>query len=86
MRGGGVQFYMTVGLIFGLLLAVPLWYAALLDQPLPSDTSELKELLLALLIATFKGALRALAWLPSLLYHVGVQKMPFATWLFGGWW
>ena len=86
MRGGVVQFYMTVGSIFGVVLAGPLWYVALFDEPLPDDMPEIKQLLLVLLIATLKGVLRAFTWLPSLIYHVGMQKMGFSTWLFGGWW
>jgi len=86
MRGSAVQFYMTIGVIFGVILGGPLWYAALFDQPLPGDMGQIKQLLLVLLIATLKGSLRALSWLPSLIYHVGLHKMPFATWLFEGWW
>jgi hypothetical protein len=86
MRGGVVQFYMTIGAIFGVILAGPLLYAALFEQPIPADTAEIKQLLLVVLIAVLKGVLRAFAWLPSLIYHVGVHKMPFVTWLFNGWW
>jgi hypothetical protein len=77
---------MTVGVILGIALGGPLWYAALFDQPLPNDVSEIKQLALVLLIATLKGALRAFTWLPSLIYHVGMQKMSFSVWLFNGWW
>ncbi|HLG86499.1 MAG TPA: hypothetical protein VKZ79_04815 [Alphaproteobacteria bacterium] len=86
MRGGVAQFYMTVGAIFGLLLGGAGWYAALFDQPLPSDMAEVKRLLLELLIATIQGTLRAFAWLPSLIWHVGLQKADFSLWLFNGWW
>ena len=86
MRGGVVQFYMTIGAIFGVILAGPLWYGALVDLPLPPDLSDTKALLLVLLIATLQGVLRAFAWFPSLIYHVGIHKMSFGVWLFSGWW
>jgi len=86
MRGGVVQFYLTIGAIFGVILAGPLLYGALFEQPLPTDMSEIKQLLLVAAIAMLKGVLRALAWLPSLIYHVGVHKMSFVVWLFNGWW
>ena len=73
-----------VGAIFGIILAGPLWYDALFGQPLPTDLSEIKGLLLTLLIAAVKGVLRAFAWLPSLIFHVGIHKMSFVDWLFGG--
>jgi hypothetical protein len=84
MRGSVVQFYMTIGAIFGVILAGPLWYAALFDEPLPTDLPEIKALALKLLVATFWGVLRAFAWLPSLIFHVGIHKMVFSVWLFGG--
>lgn len=86
MRGGVAQFYMTIGAVFGIVLAGPHWYKDLFEQPLPSDISEIKALLLVLLIDTAQGVLRAFAWLPSLIYHIGIHKMPFLTWLFSGWW
>ncbi len=87
MRGGVVQFYMTIGAIFGVIVAGPIWYDALFNSPLPTGLPEIKALLLQLLIATFHGVLRAFAWLPSLIFHVGIHKMPFDSWLLGdgGW-
>ncbi len=86
MRGGVVQFYMTIGTIFGVLLAAPLLYGAFFEQPLPTNLPDIKQLALAVLIIVLKGVLRAFAWLPSLVYHVGIHKMDFGTWLFSGWW
>ncbi len=82
-----VQIYMTIGAIFGVILAGPLWYAALFHSgAVPSDTTQIQSLLMVLLYATIRGVLRAFAWLPSVIYHVGMLKMPFTAWLFGGWW
>ncbi len=81
-----VQIYMTLGAIFGVILAGPLWYAALFGHAVPSDVPEVKSMLLVLLIATIRGVLRSFAWLPSLIYHVGMHKMAFQAWMFGGWW
>jgi hypothetical protein len=80
------QIYMTLGAIFGVILAGPLWYAALFGHPVPSDSAHIQSLLITLLIATFHGVLRAFAWLPSLVYNVGMHKMAFETWLFSGAW
>jgi hypothetical protein len=81
-----VQIYMTLGAIFGVILAGPLWYEALFGHPVPSDSAHIKSLLITLLIATFHGVLRAFAWLPSLVYNVGMHKMAFMNWLFSGAW
>jgi hypothetical protein len=81
-----IQIYMTLGAIFGVLLGAPAWYAALFGHGVPSGTEQIKSLLVALLVATIRGVLRAFAWLPSLVYNVGMHKHAFATWLFSGWW
>jgi hypothetical protein len=86
MRRNFVQIYMTVGAIFGVILAGPLWYIALFGERVPSDAAQVQSLLMKLLIATVAGVLRAFAWLPSLIYHVGMLKIPFLHWLFSGWW
>ena len=46
----------------------------------------IKQTGVQLLVATLAGVLRAFAWLPSLVYHVGMHHVPFAHWLFSGWW
>jgi len=81
-----VQIYMTLGAIFGVILAGPLWYAALFGHPVPSGSAQIQSLLVTLLIATVHGVLRAFAWLPSLVYNVGMHKMVFMHWLLSGWW
>jgi hypothetical protein len=81
-----VQIYMTIGAIFGVILAGPLWYAALFGHPVPTGSAQIQSLLMTLLIATVHGVLRAFAWLPSLVYNVGMHKIAFTHWLFGGWW
>jgi hypothetical protein len=81
-----VQTYMTIGAIFGVILAGPLWYAALFGQRVPGDAAQIQSLLVTVLIATFHGVVRAFAWLPSLVYNVGMHKMAFMHWLFGGSW
>jgi hypothetical protein len=81
-----IQTYMTIGAIFGVILAGPLWYVALFGQPVPDNTGKIQSLLVMLLIATFHGVVRAFAWLPSLVYNVGMHKMAFTHWLFGGSW
>jgi hypothetical protein len=81
-----VQIYMTIGAIFGVILAGPLWYAALFGHPVPSGSAQIQSLLMTLLIATVHGVLRAFAWLPSLVYNVGMHKMDFMHWLLSGWW
>jgi hypothetical protein len=75
-----VQIYMSLGAIFGVILAGPLWYAALFGHAVPSTGPQIQSLL----IATFHGVIRAFAWLPSLVYYVGMHKMEFTHWLFGG--
>ena len=74
MRGGVVQVYMTIGAIFGVILAAPHLYANLFGQGLPTDTGETKQLLLVILLDVLQGVLRAFAWLPSLIYHVGIDR------------
>ncbi len=86
MRGRFIQTYMTIGTIFGVILAGPLWYVALFGRKVPSDTAQVQSLLIILLEATVAGVCRAFAWLPSLIYHVGMLKTPFNHWLFNGWW
>ena len=87
MRVGVFQAYMTIGAILGVLLAGPLWYVALFQRALPVDFPEVKTLLMLLLVATIHGVVRAFAWLPGLILHVGMQKIAFGTWLFdGAWW
>jgi hypothetical protein len=81
-----VQIYMTIGAIFGVILAGPQWYAALFGHPVPTGSAQIQSLLVTLLIATVHGVLRAFAWLPSLVYNVGMHKIAFTHWLFGGWW
>lgn len=81
-----VQIYMTIGAIFGVILAGPQWYAALFGHPVPTGNAQIQSLLVTLLIATVHGVLRAFAWLPSLVYNVGMHKIAFTHWLFGGWW
>lgn len=81
-----IQIYMTIGAIFGVILAGPLWYAALFGHAVPDTTGKIQALLVTLLIATFHGVVRAFAWLPSLVYNVGMHKMAFMHWLFGGSW
>jgi hypothetical protein len=81
-----VQIYMTLGAIFGVILAGPLWYAALFGHAVPSDGAQVQSLLITLLLATVHGVLRAFAWLPSLVYNVAMHKMAFQTWLFRGAW
>jgi hypothetical protein len=86
MRRNFVQIYMTVGAIFGTILAGPLWFTALFGHPVPSGAAQIRSLLINLLMATVVGVLRAFAWLPSLIYNVGIHKIAFESWLFGGWW
>ena len=43
-------------------------------------------LALGLAVSALQGFLRALAWLPSLIYHCGIHKTAFDVWLFQGWW
>jgi hypothetical protein len=86
MQRSFAQIYMTLGSIFGLILAAPLWFAALFGQALPTTSPQILALLEVLLIATIKGVLRSFAWLPSIVYNVGMHKVPFEIWLFHGWW
>jgi hypothetical protein len=86
IMGRLVQIYMTIGAIFGVILAGPLWYAALFGHPVPTGSAQIQSLLVTLLVATVHGVLRAFAWLPSLVYNVGMHKIAFTHWLFGGWW
>jgi hypothetical protein len=86
MGRGFVQIYMTIGAIFGVILAGPLWYVALFGHGVPATAAQIKLLVTALLIATLHGVLRAFLWLPSLVYNVGMHKVAFVHWLFGGWW
>jgi hypothetical protein len=80
------QIYMTLGAIFGVILAGPRWYAALFGHAVPSNAPQIKALVVTLLIATVHGVLRAFLWLPSLVYNVGMHRIAFTHWLFGGWW
>jgi len=86
MHRNFVQIYMTIGAIFGVILAGPLWFTILFGHAVPSDATAIKSMVVALLIATFHGVLRAFAWLPSLVYNVGMHKMAFSHWMFAGWW
>jgi hypothetical protein len=86
MRGRFIQSYMTIGAIFGVILAGPLWYVALFSKPIPSSAARILSLLIDLLLATVMGVLRAFAWAPSLIYHVIMLKIPFMHWLMTGWW
>ena len=81
-----VQIYMTIGAIFGVILAGPLWYTILFRHGVPASGSAITGMLTGLLIATLHGVLRAFLWLPSLVYNVGMHKVAFVHWLFGGWW
>ncbi len=81
-----VQTYMTIGAIFGVILAGPRWFAILFGHPVPNDAAQIQTMLIALLIATIHGVLRAFAWLPSLIYNVGMHKIEFMHWLLGGTW
>lgn len=80
------QIYMTIGAIFGVILAGPLWYEALFEHPLPSGGAQIQSLVITLMITTFHGVLRAFAWLPSLVYNVGMHRMAFMHWMFSGAW
>ncbi len=86
MQRSIAQTYMTIGAIFGLILAGPLWFAALFDRPVPSNAPGIQNLLVTLLIATVHGVVRAFAWLPSLVYHVAMHRVPFMHWLIYGPW
>jgi hypothetical protein len=86
MQKGIVQTYMTIGAIFGLILAGPLWFVALFDHPVPRNAETIQNLLVTLLIATVHGVARAFAWLPSLVYNVAMHRVPFMHWLLSGWW
>jgi hypothetical protein len=86
MGRGFIQIYMTLGAIFGVILAGPLWYAALFGRAVPTNAPQIEALAVTLLIATLHGVLRAFLWLPSLVYNVGMHKIAFVQWLFGGWW
>jgi hypothetical protein len=86
MQRSLVQTYMSIGAIFGLILAGPRWFAILFDRPVPHTAPAIQELLISLLIATVHGVARAFAWLPSLVYNVAMHKVPFMVWLFDGWW
>lgn len=77
---------MTIGAIFGVVLAGPIWYVALFGHAVPSDSAQIQSLLMTLLVATLHGVIRAFAWLPSLVYNVAMHKMTFTHWLFGGSW
>ncbi len=81
-----VQTYMIIGAIFGVILAGPLWYLALFGYAVPSNAAQVQALVVRLLLATIAGVFRAFAWLPSLVYHVGMHKVPFMHWLLTGWW
>jgi hypothetical protein len=81
-----VQIYMTIGAILGVILAGPLWYGILFGHGVPATAAAIKGMVTALLIATLHGVLRAFLWLPSLVYNVGMHKVAFVHWLFGGWW
>jgi hypothetical protein len=81
-----IQTYMTIGAIFGVILAGPRWYAALFGHPIPDSSGKIQSLLVTLLVATFHGVVRAFAWAPSLVYNVFMHKMAFIHWLFGGSW
>jgi hypothetical protein len=81
-----VQIYMTIGAIFGVILAGPLWYGILFGHGAPATAAAIKGMVTALLVATLHGVLRAFLWLPSLVYNVGMHKVAFVHWLFGGWW
>ena len=81
-----LNIYMSLGTIFGIVLAAPAWYAALFEHAPPSGQEEVKSVVVVLLVATLKGILRSIAWLPSLVYNVGMHKIAFETWLLHGWW
>ena len=81
-----VQIYMTIGAIFGIILAAPEWYFALFGHAVPNDAAKIQSLLITLLFATFHGVLRAFAWLPSIVYNVGMHKVPILHWLLNGPW
>ncbi len=85
MRWGFVRTYITAGATQGVILAVPLWQAALAGQTVPRNWPEAKPLLFALTMATGHGVLRMYSWLPSLIYHVGIHGIAFQHWLFDGW-
>ncbi len=86
MRRSFIQIYMTIGAIFGVILAGPQWFMALFSHAVPADATQIQSLAITLLIATLHGVLRAFAWLPGIVYTVGMQKIPFETWLFNGSW
>ncbi len=85
-RRSFISIYMSVGAIFGVILAGPLWFLALFGRSVPSNETQIQGLLVTLLITTLRGVCRAFAWLPSLVYNIGMHKLPFETWLLHGWW
>jgi hypothetical protein len=82
---GSIRTYITIGITLGVILAVPLWQAALAGQKLPHSWPEAKPLALALTLATGHGVLRVYSWLPSVIYHLAFAHMSFQQWLFDGW-
>lgn len=82
---GSIRTYITIGITLGVILAVPLWQAALAGQKLPHSWPEAKPMTIALLLATGHGVLRMYSWLPSVIYHLGFGHMTFQQWLFDGW-
>ena len=85
MRFGLIRTYVTIGATFGVIIAVPLWQAALAGQRMPQNWPEAKPLLLALTLATGHGVLRMYSWLPSLIYYLGFHGVTLQQWLFAGW-
>lgn len=85
MRFGLIRTYITIGSTLGVILAVPLWQAALAGQNMPHTWAEAKPTAFALTMASGHGVLRMYSWLPSLIYYTGVHDTPFKDWLFAGW-
>jgi hypothetical protein len=86
MRPYLMQAYSSIGTVFGLIRAVPELYDVFAGHPVPNDSAETRDMLIAVLIAIVHGLLRAIAWLPSIVYKVGMHHEPLRSWLFSGWW
>ena len=80
-----IRTYLTVGITFGVILAVPPWQAALTGRTMPHTWAEAKPLALTLALASGHGVLRMYSWFPSAIYHLGFGHMTFQQWLFDGW-
>jgi hypothetical protein len=86
MRPNLMQAYMSIGSLLGLVRAAPELYAVFQGHPVPDDPAQTRSLAIAVLYAVLHGLVRAIAWLPSLVYNVGMHHESITTWLFTGWW